>query len=665
MCGIAGILHYLPETAGSKVDPKTLKGMRDSMVHRGPDGADAWISENNRVGLAFRRLAILDLSEVALQPMPNEDGSVRITFNGEIYNHVPLRRALIEAGHIFRTDHSDTEVIVHGYEEWGIDGLLQRIEGMFAIAIWDANSRKVHLVRDRIGIKPLYFTFQRGKALWASEIKAILTDPDIPRELEEIGMYHYLSFMTTPAPLTMFKGIYKLPAAHRMELPLDGDPSLHRYWDVMSLGKGYFTETDERFYVEETRRLLEGAVESHMMSDVPYGAFLSGGVDSSTNVALMKKYSDRPVSTFTVGFSDHKDYNEMDHARRVAEMFGTQHHEVHIDEGDMTGYLDQLVHSQDEPLADWVCIPLYFVSKLVKESGTTVVQVGEGADEQFCGYDSYLGYLKLQKKYYSPFQRFVPAPIQDLAAWGMESLAEWRVGLEPYADLVRRAAKGREAFWTGALVFNDSLKRRLIPDAARITSGVDLSLLALGIVPTEMVDQDTYAIIAAQYREADRLRPDADYLTRMTYNEFQTRLPELLLMRVDKITMSTSIEARVPFLDHKLVEFTMRIPMAMKLKGGMSKFIGKKLAEDFLPKDLVYRKKMGFAAPMGAWLRGDFGKRVEAEMMASKLLASPIFDLRRIRELMRLHREGRQDNSTQIWTLYNLVCWHRHWIEGH
>jgi asparagine synthase (glutamine-hydrolysing) len=536
---------------------------------------------------------------------------------------------------------------------------------MFAIAIWDADRRVVHLVRDRIGIKPLYFTFQGGKAMWASEIKALLAHPDVPRELEPIGMYHYLSFMTTPAPLTMFKGIYKIPAAHRIELPMDGQPSMRRYWDVMAEGRGYFTETDDRFYVDETRRLLEAAVESHMMSDVPYGAFLSGGVDSSTNVALMKKYSDRPVSTFTVGFSDHTDYNEMDHAKRVAGMFGTRHHEILIDETDMSGYLDQLVHSQDEPLADWVCIPLYFVSKLVRDSGTTVVQVGEGADEQLCGYASYMGYLDLQRKYFAPFQRFVPGPLRDAAAWTLESLAAWRVGLEPYAELVRRAASGREAFWTGALVFHDSHKHKLIPDADRIVPGVDPALVEAGIVPKEMLDRDSFSIVSAQYGEGDRLRPGADYLTRMTYNEFQTRLPELLLMRVDKITMSTSIEARVPFLDHKLVEFTMRIPMASKLKGGMPKYIGKKIAEEFLPKDLVYRKKMGFAAPMAAWLRGDFGRRVEAELMASSLLGSPVFDRDRIAEMVRRHREGRQDNSTQIWTLYNLVCWHRHWIEGH
>lgn len=664
MCGIAGIFHYLPLAAVNPITPTVLEAMRDMMAHRGPDGAGAWISEDHRVGLAFRRLAILDLSDVALQPMPNEEGSVWITFNGEIYNHLPLRHALMEAGHTFRTDHSDTEVIVHGFEEWGIEGLLQRLQGMFAIAIWDAGQQTLHLVRDRIGIKPLYFAFHRGKALWASEIKGLLAHPDLPRELEEIGMYHYLSFMTTPAPLTMFKGIYKIPAAHRIEVPMGGTPRIHRYWDVMAEGKGYFTETDEHFYIDETRRLLEAAVKSHMMSDVPYGAFLSGGVDSSTNVALMKKYSDRPVSTFTVGFSDHTEFNEMDHARRVSKMFGTQHHEVLIEERDMTCYLDQLIHSQDEPIADWVCIPLYFVSKLVRDNGTTVVQVGEGADEQFCGYASYMGYLKLQEKYFRPFQRFVPRPLQNLAATSLEFLAEWRVGLEPYAELVRRAASGREAFWTGALVFHDSLKKRLIPDPSKITPGVDPSLVATGICPPEMLDRDTFSIIQSQYAEADRLRPGADYLTRMTYNEFQTRLPELLLMRVDKVTMSTSIEARVPFLDHKLVEFTMRIPMDMKIHGGMPKFIGKKIAEEFLPKDLVYRKKMGFAAPMSAWLRGNFGKRVEAELMASNLLASPIFDRGRIRDLMRLHREGRQDNSAQIWTLYNLVCWHRHWIEG-
>jgi len=660
VCGIAGIFHHRAE---ARIEPRVLEAMRDAMAHRGPDGAGLWLSPSGRTGLAFRRLSILDLSDSAQQPMANEDGSVRLTFNGEIYNHAPLRRELLAAGHVFRTDHSDTEVLVHGFEQWGIEGLLQRIDGMFAMAVWDERAGELHLVRDRIGIKPLYFTQRAGKLLWASEIKGLLEHPEVPREVEEMALNHYLTFMTTPAPLTMFKGIYKLPAAHRMTVRAGAEPRMERWWDVMRKGQGLFPETDERFYLDETRRLMEASVASHMMSDVPYGAFLSGGVDSSSNVALMKRYSDKPVNTFTVGFSDHTQLNELDYARQVARRFGTVHHEVLIDEADMTGYLDQLAYSQDEPLADWVCIPLYFVSRLVRDSGTTVVQVGEGADEQFCGYGSYLTYLQLHRRCFLPFGR-LPGPVRRGAAALMGCLADRHPGLEPHAELVQRAAAGREAFWSGALVYHDSHKRKLIPDPDRVGCGVDPRLVAAGLIPPEMALPDSFGIVKAQFERIQALVDRPEQLTRMIYAEFQLRLPELLLMRVDKITMSASIEARVPFLDHRLVEFSMRVPMAMKLKGGMSKFLMKKVAEDFLPKEIIYRRKMGFGAPMADWLRGGFGLRVEAELLASDLLARPMFNRGRIRELLARHRAGRQDNSTQIWTLYNLVCWHRRWIGG-
>jgi asparagine synthase (glutamine-hydrolysing) len=661
MCGIAGVFHFgdrLPQP----VDPAVLVRMRDRMIHRGPDGEGLWTSDHGRVGLAFRRLSILDLSEQALQPMANEDGRVRITFNGEIYNHLDLRRQLVAAGHTFRTDHSDTEVIVHGYEEWGIEGLLQRLEGMFGIAIWDDRSQRLHLVRDRIGIKPVYWSWVAGeRLLWASEIKGILAHPEAPRGVEHRALLHYLTFMTTPAPLTMFEGIFKLPAGHRLEVAVGGVPAVHRWWDLAEPGSRLFTETDERFYIQEIQRLLEGSVERHMMSDVPYGAFLSGGVDSSTNVALMKKYSDRTVHTFTVGFSDHTHLNELEHADRVAKLFGTQHHQVLIQESDMLGYLDQLVHTQDEPLADWVCIPLYFVSKLVRDSGVTVVQVGEGSDEQFCGYGSYMAYLKLQDRYARAY-RLLPKALQRAGAGLVRRAAGRKLGLAPYAELLERIARDREVFWTGAHVFNDDLKHRLIPEAAAVPSSIPSQVLAAGLIPEEVLAPDSFAIVQAQRAGAERLLPGADYLSRMTYAEFQTRLPELLLMRVDKITMSTSIESRVPFLDHNLVAFSFRIPQAMKTRHGISKYLMKKVAESYLPHDLVHRKKMGFAAPMSQWLQGDFGARVEAELLASPLFQAPYFNRDRIAEMLREHRSGRLDNSTQIWTLYNVAAWHRHWF---
>ncbi|MDA1090499.1 MAG: asparagine synthase (glutamine-hydrolyzing), partial [Proteobacteria bacterium] len=358
MCGIAGILI----TDGNQtVVPGILKAMADSMAHRGPDGDGQWLSPDARIGLAHRRLSIVDLSNSAAQPMSDTEESVWITFNGEIYNHLSLRRDLEKAGHRFRTDHSDTEALIHGYKEWGIDGLVQRLDGMFAFGLWDETNKRLFIVRDRIGIKPVYFTRAGGYFRFASEIKAILADPGVPRAVEPSALNHYLSFMVAPAPLTMFKDIFKLPAGHIMEIDPSGRLSARRYWDAVP-GNGIdATETKglseaalEDFYTTGIRNRLEAGIEKRMMSDVPFGVFLSGGIDSSANVAMMSRMMDRPVDTFTVGFKDHTHLNELDYASLVAKKFNANHHEVLIDESDMLGYLGDLVHHQDEPLADWV-----------------------------------------------------------------------------------------------------------------------------------------------------------------------------------------------------------------------------------------------------------------------------------------------------------------------
>ncbi|MGE4562099.1 MAG: asparagine synthase (glutamine-hydrolyzing), partial [Rhodospirillales bacterium] len=350
MCGIAGILDL---GGAQPISASVLKTMGDSMVHRGPDGAGQWVSDDSKVGFAHRRLAIVDLSDAAAQPMSNGDGSVWVTFNGEIYNHVALRRTLEQAGHCFRTDHSDTEVLVHGFTEWGIDGLLERIEGMFAFGLWDDNEKHLYLARDRIGIKPVYFTRTATAFVFASEIKATLTDPKIPRAIEPAAVNHYLSFMVAPAPLTMFKNIFKLPAGHVMKIDEAGRMQSRRFWDELpgngiepNETKGMSEAALEVFYSTGVRRRLEASIDKRMMSDVPFGVFLSGGIDSSANVALMSRLMDHPVETFTVGFKDHRQLNELEYARMVAGEFKTNHHEILINEQDMVGYLDDLVYQQ-------------------------------------------------------------------------------------------------------------------------------------------------------------------------------------------------------------------------------------------------------------------------------------------------------------------------------
>ncbi len=667
MCGIAGLFCY---GEALRVDEAVLTRMRDTMIHRGPDGGDNWISQDRRVGLGHRRLSIIDLSTSASQPMPNEDHTVWVTYNGEIYNHVGLRRELVAAGHTFRTDHSDTEILVHGYEEWGIDGLLERIEGDYAVGLWDVRKETLFLFRDRVGVKPLYFSLQNGAILFASEIKAIVAHPAVKRDVDPVAMYHYLSFLTTPAPMTMFKGVFKLPAGHVIEVNKAGDFSSRRYWDALP-GKGLPVAevakkpwaAREDYYVEGIRKHLTNAVEKRMMSDVPFGVFLSGGIDSSTNVALMARYMDRPVDTFTVGFKDHQHLNELAEATLVAKTFKTNHHEVLIDESDMRGYLGDLIHHQDEPIADWVCIPLYFVSKLAKDSGVTVVQVGEGSDEQFCGYASYMGYLDLYKKYWQPFRRYVPTPMQKMAAGAIGAAASVKPGLAMYADIVDRASRNREHFWSGATVFPESVKAKMV-EVSKLGTSVPEALIASGMMPASYLKPDTFNIIKSFNETIDGSHPGQDVLTRMIYNEFKLRLPELLLMRVDKVAMSVSIEARVPFLDHHLVDYTMDIPMDDKVHGNVAKYLLKKAVEGIIPHEIIYRKKMGFAAPMSQWMRGDFGKQVLSEIMASRLLDRGWLDREFIANLIRDHRTGRRDTSLFIWTLYNLTAWYDYWIEG-
>jgi len=668
MCGIVGIYSHSRRHA---VDPTTLTAMRDTMLHRGPDGGENWISEDRTVGFGHRRLSIIDLSTAATQPMPNEDGTVWVTYNGEIYNHAALRAELVAAGHVFRTDHSDTEVIVHGYEQWGIDGLVERIEGDYGIGLWDAKQERLYLIRDRIGVKPLYFAMPEGQIMFASEIKALLAHPAIQRDIDPLAMYHYLTFLTAPAPLTMFKGVFKLPAGHYAAIDRRGKLTVCRYWDALpgrtdlaDQLKGLSEGAQEQLLIQGIRERLSAGVNKRMMSDVPFGVFLSGGIDSSTNVALMARQMDRPVDTFSVGFKDFKHLNELDHAERVAREFRTNHHEILIDEGDMRGYLEELIHHQDEPIADWVCIPLYFVSKLAKDNGVTVVQVGEGSDEQFSGYASYMGYLDLYQNYWSPYRKLVPRPLRSGVAALAKGAGRMMPRLEVYADILDRAARDREHFWSGATVFWDTLKSQLVrPGSIRSHDGYE-ALVEAGLLPTSYLEPDTFNVIRSFVDRLQQARPDHDILSRMVYNEFQLRLPELLLMRVDKIGMSVSLEARVPFLDHHLVEYTNDIPMDQKVKGRTAKYLLKKAVEGVIPDEIIYRKKMGFGAPMSQWLKGEFGQYVRGRMMASGLMKRGYFDQDYVASLFDGHFNGRRDNSLYIWTLFNLTAWYDYWIEG-
>jgi asparagine synthase (glutamine-hydrolysing) len=385
MCGIAGAFSFA--NSAFRVSEPYLIRMRDAMAHRGPDGAGLFISSDRRLGLGHRRLAIIDLSECANQPMTNEDGTLWVVFNGEIYNHAEIRAELERlGGHRWKTDHSDTEVILHAFEQWGID-CVQKFRGMFAIGLWDSKQRQLWLIRDRIGVKPLYYSIHHGRITFASEIKALLADEDQQRSLNEDALYYYLSFNATPAPETLFSGIRKLPPGTWLRINEDGSVREFRYWDVWDHTQP-LTNVSDAEIAERILDELRTAVRLRKISDVPVGVFLSGGIDSSTNAALFSEGEGQPVRTFSIGYD--KEYgsypSELQYARKIARKVGAEHRELLLRESDLLDSMPLIIRHQDEPLADPVCMPVYYVSKLARDSGVIVCQVGEGSDELFCGY---------------------------------------------------------------------------------------------------------------------------------------------------------------------------------------------------------------------------------------------------------------------------------------
>ena len=651
MCGIAGILSVRD---GAVDEPRLLR-MRDTLVSRGPDGAGVWHDASRRVGLAHRRLAIVDLSSAGAQPMATEDGRLQLVYNGEIYKHLALRRELERAGHRFRSQ-CDTEVLLRGYVEWG-EALLDRLIGMFAFAIWDARAGRLFVARDRLGIKPLYFGEAGGEFFFASEIKALLADPAVPRAIDPAAAWHYLTFLVPPAPLTMFRGIFKLPAGCKMAVAPGRAPRIARWWDPVDApapdADPAAYRDDDAACAELTRR-LDRSIERRMMSDVPFGVFLSGGIDSSTNVALMARHMDRPVTTFTVGFKTHEQLNELDHARTVARRFGTEHHEILIDEQDAEDYLPEMVRQQDEPIADWVCVPLYFVSRLAKRSGVTVVQVGEGSDELFCGYPHFIETLRTHRRYGGALGA-LPAPLRHAAAGAAGLTAAVLPSWKGRAAAAGAVARGDELFLGGALCFDEREK-------AAVWAGPEPPFERDGaLVPTGFLGgaaRDVVREILAPFRAAN---PDAGFYQQMLYLELRQRLPELLLMRVDKITMSTSVEARVPFLDHELVAFAMGLPLSMRVRDGSGKWLLKRAVRGLIPDEIIDRPKMGFGAPVREWLAGPFGAFAEQRLLGDR---TGLFDRQVVRRLWDEHRSKQADRSLHLWVLLNLVLWHDHWIAG-
>ena len=630
MCGIAGALALDDQ---APLGDDVLCAMRDAMCHRGPDGLGLWVSADRRIGLAHRRLSIIDLSVKADQPMPNEDGAIQIVFNGEIYNHAEIRRELTtRGGHRWRTDHSDTEVIVHAFEEWGID-CLHRFRGMFAMAIWDGRSRDLWLVRDRIGIKPLYWSSHHGRLTFASEIKALLEDPQQHRQIDEQSLYHYLSFLTTPAPNTLFAGIHKLPAGTWMRVSSNGDIETRKYWDVWDHVAPQ-RETSEDEIAARVLDTLRASVRYRKVADVPVGIFLSGGVDSSTNAALFSEDEQTQVKTFSVAYREEfGSYpSELPFARQMAARIGAEHHEYLISTADLIEFLPRMVHLQDEPIADPVCVPVYFVSKLARENGVTVCQVGEGADELFIGYPSWQAALDRQ------FWGDMPGA-RALSGLSLPALSAGGYSHTYQFEAIRRAALGQPLFWSGAEAFTEGEKQQLLAPAVRAR--------LRGLTSWEPIRPIRERFEAAAW--------DRGHANWMTYVDLNVRLPELLLMRVDKMSMGVSLEGRVPFLDHELVALALSIPSRLKLKNGELKHVLKRAVRGVIPDHLIDRPKQGFGVPVNEMLPGRLRASARAEVARfareTELLDAAAAD--------RVMTTG---DGAKVWYLMNLAMWWRHFI---
>ncbi len=639
MCGIVGIVEISKSNSGIGSD--LLKTMCNEIIHRGPDSEGQWVAPTKKCGLGFRRLSIIDLSENGNQPMVTGDGNFAIAFNGEIYDHETLRNELIGQGYEYRS-RTDTETILNGYRQFGAD-VVGKLHGMWSFAIWDENRQELFASRDRIGKKPFYYYYKDGVFVFGSEIKSILKHPAVSAELNIDELPKYMNLGMSGSNESLFKGIHKLPPAHFLRLKSNGDLEIRRYWNPMEAA-AVPLEMGEKEIGTEILNILRSAIKDRMMSDVPFGVFLSGGVDSSVNVALMAELMTRPIDTFTVGFKELEQYNELGYARQISELFHTNHHEILIDSRDAFPILEELPWYEDEPNGDPVCIPLYFLSKLTRDSGTTVVQVGEGSDEQFMGYTAMLRDYNFYNSYYKKFAA-LPAFLRNAGYGTARKLLKSSKQLTAL-EYIRKAAKREDMFWGNTSIFSPSHQSKVFADAYS----------HLAAIPAE------YG--AELNRQVETLAPTITDLQRIALIEFAYRLPEMLLMRVDKIGMAHSIEARVPFLDYRLVEFGLRIPQSLKVPDKhTTKYILKKAVESILPHEIIYRRKQGFWAPVNEWFRNEWATYTRSKILGSPLFARGIFNFDYVKHIIEAHELGKENNGLRIYNLLQLAIWHERFME--
>jgi len=625
MCGIAGQFNY---RSGAPAVEVRLGQMCDLLAHRGPDGSGTWAA--GPVGLGHRRLSIIDLSDAGRQPMSSPDGALVIVFNGEIYNFRELRRELAADGYTFRTK-TDTEAILAAYDKYGPD-CVRRLEGMFAFALWDARTRRLMLARDRAGKKPLYYWDHPNGLSFASEPKAFLADPAFPRRVNPEALAAYLALQYVPAPLSAFEEVHKLPPAHYALVDASG-MTLTRYWRLPYVPKVRLSEADA---VEGLREHLRAAVRKRLVSDVPLGAFLSGGIDSSLVVALMHEQGTERVKTFSIGF-DEAEYNELAYARLVARRYETDHHE-YIVRPNALEILPDLIWHYNEPFADSSAIPTYYLARLTRQH-VTVALNGDAGDENFAGYDRYVANELAARVNRVPLRlrRTVAAGARLLPARGRGTLNRARRFL---------AALG------------ESREQRYIRWLCHFDPGVMQSLCTREFLST--VTTDPVASLLKTYAETDA----PDFIDATLDVDVQHYLPDDLLVKVDIATMAHSLEARAPFLDHGLMEFAARLPSSFKLRGTTKKYLLKQLARDYLPAEIIDRPKMGFGVPLEPWFREDLRELAHDVLLGPRARARGYFNLPFVEGLLRDHVAGRRSAHYQLWNLLVLELWHRDFIDA-
>lgn len=626
MCGIVGIVR----NDGSDVDQALVGRMCDAIRHRGPD--DDGFYFNGRVGLGMRRLSIIDVKG-GHQPIHNQDRTAWIVFNGEIYNYRELREKLEKLGHTFYTN-SDTEAIVHAYDQYGGD-CPKHLHGMFAFAIWDNRTEELFIARDRVGKKPLLYAEANGQFVFGSEFSALLQHPSISREIDTDAIHHYMSFMCVPSPLTAYRAIRKLEPGHTLRWR-KGEITMERYWQPDFSQK---LKIDEEEAGQRAMEVLRDAVKVRLMSEVPLGAFLSGGIDSSAVVAMMSEVSSEPIKTFSIGFEE-QDFSELHHARRVAEHVGADHHEF-IVRPDALEVLPTLVEHYGEPYADSSAIPTYYVARETRKH-VTVALNGDGGDETFAGYERYTA-MRLAERYHR-----IPGVLRDsVVRQAMEMIPTSTANRSRVRDVKRFLAAASlpkvERYLQWVSVFNKDAKRNLYTDSFwRETSKVQ---------PADMLDP-WFA------RANGSGIVDAALLT-----DLMTYLPNDLLVKVDIATMAVSLEARSPFLDHRVIEFAASLPEKLKLRGLTTKFLLKRVLKKLLPQENLRRKKMGFGVPIGHWFRGQLQPFLRETILSERALKRGFFKPEAVKQMVQQHASLERDYSHQLWTLLMLELWFQRFID--